>query len=65
MSVFELTREQIVELKQTHLMFHDDEEHDVSYGELFAADELVSDITVFDEFGGYDFGADDFFCSAN
>lgn len=61
MTVKELNREQLIQLKQNFL----DEENyrngeGTSYGELAAADELVSDETIFNEYSGYVFSEDDF-----
>ena len=60
MRVYELTREQLVELKEAYLCWHSDT---ISYGELAAADELVSDETVFEEYEATDFTDDDFICT--
>lgn len=60
MTVHELTREQLIELKQDMLC----EQGSPSYGELADADELVSDETVFAEFDATKFSEDDFFCTA-
>ena len=60
MSLKDLNAAQIHELKERILCDRDDH---VSYGELIAADELVSDKELEEEYGGYTFGADDFFCS--
>ncbi|MBO5628353.1 MAG: hypothetical protein J5965_04655 [Aeriscardovia sp.] len=66
MSVSEFTRDQLIELKQSYLCRHLDECEDrsPSYGELADADELVSDDTIYENYGGYDFSSDDFFCTA-
>lgn len=61
MEVKELTRDQIIELKQRMLT----EEKDVSYGELLAADVIVPDKAVYEHFAGIDFVEDDFFCTAS
>lgn len=60
MTVHELTREQLIELKQ-HMLC---EQGSPSYGELADADELVSDESAFAEFDATDFSEDDFFCTA-
>ena len=62
----ELTRDQIIELKQHMLCERDDENggSGVSYGELLLADELISDDEVLAEYGHVVFTEDDFFCSA-
>ena len=58
----ELSREQLIELKQSML----DEVLDgrVSWGDLADADEIVSDEMARKEYGGVEFSPDDFFCSA-
>ena len=61
MTLKELSANQIHELKESILCNRDDH---VSYGELLAADELVSDEELAEEYDGYTFGPDDFFCSA-
>jgi len=59
MNVRELNREQLLQLKQRYLCETQDET--VSYGELAAADELVTDEQVFKMFDGYVFTEEDFF----
>lgn len=56
MTVKELNREQLVQLKCAYLT----REHDVSYGELAAADEIVSDEIMFEEYKNFDFSEGDF-----
>jgi len=63
MSVEELPREALQELKQRYYAEKYDE--DLSYGELADIDNIVSDEEVFDEYGGTSFTEDDFFCLAN
>ena len=76
MNVYELNREQLIELKQNYLeqlsnegvlneVLYGKEEMDdmsdgVSYGELADADNLVPDAILFDHYEGYEFSADDF-----
>ncbi len=61
----ELSRDQILELKQALLTQRLDEQgEDVSYGELANADELVSDAEIREEYDGYIFSPDDFSCGA-
>ena len=60
MTVYDLNRDQLIELKQSILCDHGSP----SYGELADADEIVSDDAVFSEFNNYDFSTDDFFCTA-
>lgn len=56
MTVKELNREQLVQLKCAYLT----REHDVSYGELAAADEIISDEIMFEEYKNFDFSEGDF-----
>lgn len=58
-SIDELTRDELIELKQHYY----DEKHPegVSYGELAAIDELVSDEEIKEAYGGIVFVAEDFF----
>lgn len=60
MTVHELSRDQLIELKQ-HMLC---EQGSPSYGELADADELISDEKVFEEYCDTDFVKDDFFCTA-
>lgn len=68
MSVYELNRDQIVELKQNYLeeyLSHwADEDETISYDNLMDADELIPDETIFEAYEGIIFTEDDFFCSA-
>lgn len=57
MTVKELNRDQMIQLKQDYLC---ETRGDVSYGELADADEIVSDEQMFDYYGGIDFVEDDF-----
>lgn len=57
MTVKELNRDQMIQLKQDYLC---EIRGDVSYGELADADEIVSDEQMFDYYGGIDFVEDDF-----
>ena len=64
MRVTELNREQLTELKQSMLCDAVDEMGESpSWGDLFEADELISDERVFEEYSNTDFTEDDFFCS--
>ena len=75
MNVKELTREQLVELKQHYMaelvnegtfaevMNRDYDEP--SYSDLANADEIISDDFIFEHYDGVDFVTDDFFCTAN
>lgn len=60
MTVYELTREQLIELKQHYMICHDGEEFSVSYDELLQADEIVPDETIFEYYPGVEFSEDDF-----
>ena len=68
MTVYELNRDQRVELKQNYLeeyLSHwADEDETISYDDLMDADELISDETIFEAYEGTIFTDDDFFCSA-
>lgn len=57
MDVHELNREQLIQLKQAILCERDT---GTSYGELAAADELVTDEDVFTRYAGVNFVEDDF-----
>ena len=57
MSVRELNRDQLVQLKQNYLC---EIQHSVSWGELACADSLISDETIFAEYAGYFFVEEDF-----
>lgn len=59
MSVDELTRAQLQELKARFYEEHHPE--GVSYGELAQIDELVSDAEVMEEYSGVVFTEEDFF----
>ena len=73
MDVKELSRDQLVELKQHYMaelvnegtfaevMNRDYDEP--SYGDLADADELISDEFIFEHYADIDFVEDDFFCS--
>lgn len=60
MRVQELTREQLIELKQKHII---DESYHVSMNELADADELLSDEEIFEEFADVNFVPEDFLWS--
>ncbi len=65
MNVHELTRDQLIELKQDYIQNQNDENGaGTSYGELANADEIVSDAIIFEAYDHYDFSDDDFSCSA-
>lgn len=62
MKVTELSREQLVELKQAYLC---ENGYEPSWYELATADEIVDDETIIEEYEGTHFVNDDFFCTAN
>ena len=66
MKVTELSRDELIELKQRYLMEQREEAHEdePSYGELAIVDELISDDEIFAEFDYIDFEKDDFFCNS-
>lgn len=62
MTVRELSREELVELKQRYYTEKLDRlGESPSYGELADIDELVTDEEVYEEYGDVDFVPDDFF----
>ena len=61
MTVRQLTKEMLVELKENHLS---EKIGNPSYGELADADNLVSDDEIFAEYADTEFSVDDFACSA-
>lgn len=61
MSVEELNRDQLIQLKQNMLMERMDAERETpSWGELAEADSLITDEEVQQEYAGTDFVTDDF-----
>lgn len=58
MSVYELSKNQLIELKQNYLC---EVQENVSYGELCDADDIISDEEIFNEYGNVEFSEDDFF----
>lgn len=58
MNTTELSREQLIQLKQA--MLNDDMSEGVSYDELSRADELVNDEDVHNRFAGVRFSPEDF-----
>ena len=62
MSVKDLTREQLIELKQR---YYTERNENVSYGELADIDNLVSDNEIFEEYGHITFVEEDFFCASS
>jgi len=59
-SVYDLTREELIELKER---YYCEENYNISYGELANIDEIVSDEEILSEYDGYAFSNDDFFCN--
>lgn len=65
-TVKELTRDQLVELKQNYLTQKMDEKGESpSYGELAEADQTITDDEIFSEYDGTMFSEDDFMCSCD
>ena len=74
MDVLELSREQLIELKQDYLEqlanegtfaeVLDVDYDEPSYWDLANADDIVPDDVIFRQYEGVDFVTDDFFCSA-
>ena len=61
MSVRELNRSQMLQLKQDYLCHVRNAGRGTSYMELVKADDLVGDETVIDYYDGFDFSEADFF----
>lgn len=72
MTVYDLSREQLTELKEHYLVELDNEGtleevtglDAIYYGVLADIDEVVPDEVVFNHYDGIDFVEDDFFCTA-
>lgn len=65
MTVYELNRDQLTELKRNYYtQLLDERDESPSYGELADIDDYVSDEEMFDEYAGVDFVPGDFACSA-
>ena len=64
MTVYELDRDQLIELKTMYLTGKNSEvgEGD-SWEKIAAVDDLITDKEIFERYDGYTFGNDDFFCS--
>ena len=60
MSVYELSKNQLIELKQNYLC---EVQENVSYGELCDADNIVSDEEIFQVYSCMDFSSEDFMCA--
>ena len=64
MNVHELSRNQLVELKQTYLDEQNRAKGQGTYwSELADADEIISDEEIYEKYKNYDFSPDDFFSS--
>ena len=60
MSVYELSKNQLIELKQNYLC---EVQKNVSYGELCDADNIISDEEIFQTYSYTDFSSEDFMCA--
>lgn len=60
MTVYELTREQLDELKAVFLIETDDG-NGVTWGEIAAAGEIVPDAVIYEHYDGVYFTEDDFY----
>ena len=60
MSVYELSKNQLIELKQNYLC---EVQKNVSYGELCDADNIISDEKIFQTYSCTDFSSEDFMCA--
>ena len=62
LTVYDLSKEQINQLKQVYLEQHLEEtcEDDISYGELANAEEIVDDWLIYDAYADTLFSPDDF-----
>ena len=65
MSVYELNKEQITELKSRSFTdyIYETENRDVFLSELANIDNIISDDYIYENYGDIDFSEDDFFCS--
>lgn len=63
MTVYELNRDQLAELKARY--YADKTGEDLSYDEIVNIDDLVSDTEIFQASEHIEFSPDDFFCSAD
>ena len=62
MKIEDLTREQLIELKER---YYTERNENVSYGELADVDNLVRDNEIFEEYGHITFVEEDFFCTSD
>lgn len=65
MTIKELSKEELKELKIGMLeeFLQDEENRNISYGEIANIDEYITDEEVFKEYEGTMFSKDDFFCN--
>ncbi len=65
MSVYELNKEQMTELKSRCFTdyIYETENRDVFLSELANTDNIISDDDIYENYGDIDFSEDDFFCS--
>lgn len=65
MTVYELNREQLTELKVDYIRTRNEENGDPTFwSEIIYADEIISDEEIYEEYGNIDyFVDDDFFCT--
>ena len=65
MNVYDLTREQMEELKRSYIFGHleETEGREPSYNELADAESIVPDWIIYQNYAHIDFTADDFYCS--
>ena len=63
MTIYDLNREQIIQVKQDYLAEHlyEVEGRSPSYGELADVDTIVPDWVILEAYAYYDFSDDDFF----
>lgn len=63
MKVKDLSREQLQQLKVMYLdnKLYEEENRSISYGEIIAIDEIVSDRLMYKIYAGYIFTSEDFF----
>ena len=66
MKVYELSRDQMIELKQRYLMDQYEDRHlgEPSYDELATVDSDITDNEIYQVYSGIEFTNDDFFCTA-
>ncbi len=63
MYISELNRNQLIELKQSYLIQHNEEvDEETSFDELARADSIISDEIIYEAYSGINFTEDDFFC---